>query len=310
MQPLLRIHPAVQLALDQDRPVVALESTIIAHGMPWPRNHETALRLEAAVRESGAQPATVAVLDGTLRVGLEADELERLAREGGRVAKVSRRDLPFLLARGETGATTVAGTLIAAHMAGIAVFATGGIGGVHRGWQQTGDVSADLPELARSPVAVVCSGAKSILDLGATRERLETYGVPVVGYRTDVLPAFYTRDSGFPVDYRVDEPEDWARAFLIQRRLGLEGGMVVANPVPEDREADFHRMETVTREALAEADAQGLRGAALTPFLLRRIAERSGGESLEANVALAEHNAALAGHLAVALAGLDGLERG
>jgi pseudouridine-5'-phosphate glycosidase len=320
MHPLLRIHPEVQLALDQDRPVVALESTLIAHGMPWPRNLETAQLLEQRIREQGAVPATVAVMEGSLCVGLDPDALELLARSGPKALKLSRRDMPFALADQRIGATTVAGTLMAAHMAGIAVFATGGIGGVHRGWQHSLDISADLPELARSPVAVVCAGAKSILDLPATREQLETYGIPVCGYQTDAFPAFYTRDSGLGVDARVESPAQWAKAFRAQRRLsaisaahgGLQarhtGGMLVVQPVPEAYEAEAERIEKATQQALKESEAKGLSGKGLTPFLLQRIAELTDGASLESNVRLVENNAILAAQLATALSTLEGWE--
>lgn len=320
MTPLLRIHPEVQLALDQDRPVVALESTIIAHGMPWPRNLETGQLLETRIREAGAVPATIAVVRGSLCIGLDPTELEALAKAGPQVLKVSRRDMPFALANGAMGATTVAGTLMGAQLAGISVFATGGIGGVHRGWQHSLDISADLPELARCPVAVVCAGAKSILDLPATREQLETYGIPVCGYQTDRFPAFYTRDSGLAVDARVDTPEQWAKAFRAQRLLAqtgashfsasgrLQGGMLVVQPVPAAHEAEAAPIEQATKQALAEAEAQGISGKSLTPYLLKRIAELTEGASLESNVKLVEHNAVLAAQLAVALSALDGWE--
>ncbi len=322
MHPLLHIRDEVQLALDQDRPVVALESTLIAHGMPWPQNLETGRLLESRIRDKGAVPATVAVLNGSLRVGLDAEELEQLARSGTDALKVSRRDLPFALAEKRMGATTVAGTLMAAHLAGISVFATGGIGGVHRGWQQSLDISADLPELARSPVAVVCAGAKSILDLPATREQLETYGIPVCGYRTDAFPAFYTRDSGLGVDARVDDPAQWARAFRAQRMLATMGapharpntrnygGMLVVQPVPAEHEAEAERIEAATRLALEEAEKKAIGGKALTPFLLARIAALTDGASLQSNVRLAENNAILGAQLAVALSKLEGWEEG
>jgi pseudouridine-5'-phosphate glycosidase len=303
MNPLLELADEVAAALREGRPVVALESTLVAHGMPWPRNVETAHALESVVREAGAVPATIAVVDGRAKAGLAADDIERLGRGGG-VAKVSRRDLPVVLARGDTGATTVAATMIVAALAGIPVFATGGIGGVHRGAETTFDVSADLQELARTSVAVVCAGAKSILDLGLTLEYLETHGVPVLGYRTDRFPAFYSRDSGFPLDARVDAAADIARVMQAKWQLGLDGGLVIANPSPEAHEVPRERVERATTQALADARAKGITGKAVTPFLLARVNELTGGESLEANVALVVSNARLAAQLAVAYSAL------
>jgi pseudouridine-5'-phosphate glycosidase len=303
MNPLLELADEVAAALREGRPVVALESTLVAHGMPWPRNVETAHALEFVVREAGAVPATIAVVDGRAKAGLAADDIERLGRGDG-VAKVSRRDLPVVLARGDTGATTVAATMIVAALAGIPVFATGGIGGVHRGAETTFDVSADLQELARTSVAVVCAGAKSILDLGLTLEYLETHGVPVLGYRTDRFPAFYSRDSGFPLDARVDAAADIARVMQAKWQLGLDGGLVVANPIPAAHEVPRERVERATTQALADARAKGITGKAVTPFLLARVNELTGGESLEANVALVVSNARLAAQVAVAYSAL------
>ena len=292
-------------ALGAGRPVVALESTIIAHGMPWPQNVETALAVEDEIRALGAVPVTIAIVDGRLKAGLTREELTRLGRGGGDVAKVSRRDLPILVARRGTGATTVAATMIIAALAGIRVFATGGIGGVHRGAQTSFDISADLQELARTSVAVVCAGAKSVLDLGPTLEYLETHGVPVIGYRTDRLPAFYTRDSGLGVDVRIDEPDEIARVMKAKWTLGLTGGLVVANPIPEAFELTRERIDDATEQALGEARAQNVAGSALTPFLLARINALTEGGSLRSNIELVRNNARLAARIAVAYEALD-----
>lgn len=297
----LKISSEVSQALSEGRPVVALESTIISHGMPYPQNVETALSCERIARENGAVPATIAILDGKLRAGLNAAEIDRLGRTGGSVAKASRRDIPMLVARRADGATTVAATMIVAAMAGIRVFATGGIGGVHRGAQETMDISADLTELARTPVAVVCAGAKSILDLGLTLEYLETQGVPVVGYGTDTLPAFYTRGSGFAVGFRLDTPEEIAAAVRAQRELGFPGGMLIANPIPEEYSMDEGVINAAIDRAVAEARAQGVTGKAVTPFLLARIKDLTGGDSLAANIQLVFNNVRLAARIAVAL---------
>jgi pseudouridine-5'-phosphate glycosidase len=294
----------VSAALRDGRPVVALESTIIAHGMPWPCNVETALALEATVRAGGAVPATVAIVDGKPRAGLTQDEIERIGRGGRDVGKVSRRDLPIVVARGGTGATTVAGTMIIAARAGISVFATGGIGGVHRGAESTFDGSADLQELARTSVAVVCAGAKSVLDLGLTLEYLETHGVPVIGYGADRFPAFFSRDGGFGVDVRLDEPESIARVMKAKWSMGLDGGLVVANPIPAAHELSRERVERATAEALQEARDRNVTGKALTPFLLARIDALTGGDSLDANIALVMSNATVAARVAVAYAAL------
>jgi pseudouridine-5'-phosphate glycosidase len=292
----------VAAALQEGRPVVALESTIIAHGMPWPQNAETALAVEADVRALGAVPATVAILDGRLRAGLAREDIERLAHDGRDIAKVSRRDMPIVVARGGSGATTVAATMIVAALAGIRVFATGGIGGVHRGAQTSFDISADLQELARTPVAVVCSGAKSVLDLALTLEYLETHGVPVIGYRTDCFPAFFTRDSGLAVDARLDEPEQVAHVMRAKWQLGLGGGLVIANPIPAASQLPPERVERATRQALDDARVQGVSGKALTPFLLERMNAATDGDSLASNVDLVRDNARLAARIAVAYA--------
>ena len=297
----LDISPEVAAALAEGRPVVALESTIISHGMPYPRNVETALLVERTVRENGAVPATVAILGGRLKAGLRAEEIESLGKTGPAVAKASRRDLPALVARGADGATTVATTMLIAHMAGIRIFATGGIGGVHRGAETSMDISADLEELARTPVMVVCAGAKSILDLGLTLEYLETRGVPVIGYGTEELPAFYTRKSGFRVDYRVDSPEELAAIFRTQRELGYPGGMLVANPIPEEYAMDKAVIDAAIAQALADCAAQGVKGKETTPFLLARVVELTGGDSLESNIRLVLNNAQLAARTAAAL---------
>ena len=297
----LKISPAVQKALDEGRPVIALESTIISHGMPYPQNLETARLCEAEARKYGVEPATVAVIHGKLCAGLTDEELEYLAKSGPKVAKASRRDLPILAARGADGATTVAATMIVAAMAGIRVFATGGVGGVHRGAEVTMDISADLEELARTPVAVVCAGAKSILDLGLTLEYLETKGVPVLGYRTETLPAFYTDESDFKVDYRMDSPEDIAAAISAQRDMGYPGGMLITNPIPHQYAMPKAEIDAAINRALDEATAQGIKGKATTPFLLARVCELTGGESLKSNIQLVLNNVALAAQIAAAM---------
>lgn len=298
MLPLHSATPEVRDALANGLPVVALESTIIAHGMPYPKNVETALRVEQTVRQAGAVPATCAILNGQLRAGLTTDEIEQIGQAGSALPKASRRDIPYLVSQGLSGATTVASTMIIAHRAGIRLFATGGIGGVHRGAATSMDISADLQELAQTPVAVVCAGAKSILDLGLTLEYLETFGVPVLGYQTDELPAFYTRKSGYRVDYRLDTPPDIARLLHAQWSLDLRGGAVVANPVPEAFSLDAEAVESVIAEALAEADRQQIKGKAITPFLLACIERLTGGESLSANIELVCNNARLAAEIA------------
>ena len=297
----LKISPAVQKALDEGRPVLALESTIISHGMPYPQNLGTARLCEAEARKHGVEPATVAIIHGKLCAGLTDEELEYLAKAGPKVAKASRRDLPILAARGADGATTVAATMIVAAMAGIRVFATGGIGGVHRGAEVTMDISADLEELARTPVAVVCAGAKSILDLGLTLEYLETKGVPVLGYRTETLPAFYTDESDFKVDYRMDSPEEIAAAVTAQRDMGYPGGMLITNPIPHQYAMPKDVIDAAINQALAEAKEQGVKGKATTPFLLARVCELTGGESLKSNIKLVLNNVALGAQIAAAM---------
>lgn len=297
----LKISPAVQKALDEGRPVLALESTIISHGMPYPQNLETARLCEAEARKHGVEPATVAIIHGKLCAGLTDEELEYLAKAGPKVAKASRRDLPILAARGADGATTVAATMIVAAMADIRVFATGGIGGVHRGAEVTMDISADLEELARTPVAVVCAGAKSILDLGLTLEYLETKGVPVLGYRTETLPAFYTDESDFKVDYRMDSPEEIAAAVTAQRDMGYPGGMLITNPIPHQYAMPKDVIDAAINQALAEAKEQGVKGKATTPFLLARVCELTGGESLKSNIKLVLNNVALGAQIAAAM---------
>ena len=301
MTPPLDIHRAVGAALAANQPVVALESTLIAHGMPWPRNLETALAVEAEVRAAGAVPATVAVIDGRLKAGLDASQIERVARAGAALAKLSRRDLGWAVAAGASGATTVAATMAIAARAGIRVFATGGIGGVHRGAASSFDVSADLQELARTPVAVVCAGPKAILDLGLTLEYLETHGVPVIGWRTDRLPAFYCADSGLAVDHRADDVAQLAATMRAHWALG-GGGLVIANPIPPAHALPRATVEAAIERSLAEAKSTGVAGKALTPFLLARMSELTGGESLGANVALVLNNARLAASLAAAYA--------
>ena len=298
--PLLDLHPDVAAALAAGQPVVALESTIISHGMPWPHNAQTALAVEAEVRAHGAVPATIAVLDGRLKAGLSPAQIEQLGRLGPKASKASRRDLPVLMAQGRTGATTVAATMIIAALAGIRVFATGGIGGVHRGAESSFDISADLQELSRTEVAVVCAGIKSILDLGLTLEYLETHGVPVIGHGTDCLPAFFTRESDFSVDVRLDSPAQIAAVMQAQWRLGLGGGLVVANPIAEEFAMPRHAIDDAIEGALAEAAARGINGKAATPFLLQRLNELTGGQSLAANIALVKGNARLAAAVAVA----------
>lgn len=297
----LDLSPEVAEALAQGGPVVALESTIISHGMPYPQNVETALAVEDILRQRGVTPATVAVLGGRLKAGLSRDEIAHLGRKGYAVPKASRRDLPALVARGSDGATTVATTMIVAALAGIPVFATGGIGGVHRGAERSMDISADLEELARTPVMVICAGAKSILDLGLTLEYLETRGVPVLGYGTEELPAFYTRSSGFSVDYRVDSPEELAKIYRTQRELGYPGGLLVTNPIPEEYSMDKAVIDAAIAAALEEANALGVRGKQVTPFLLARVKELTGGDSLESNIQLVFHNVRLAAETALAL---------
>ena len=297
----LDIAADVAAALRDGTPVVALESTIISHGMPYPENVETALRVERTVRGNGAVPATIAILGGRLKAGLSSDEIRQLGERGQAVTKTSRRDIPFVVSRGRDGATTVAASMIIAAMSGIRVFATGGIGGVHRGVEETMDVSADLEELAKTDVAVVCAGVKSVLDIGRTLEYLETKGVAVVGYRSDYLPAFYTSASPYPVDYRAETASDIAAVINTKRTLGLSGGTVIANPIPAEHALDEDEIDAVIAEAIGEMNARGITGKDTTPFLLARIAERTEGRSLAANIELVVNNARLAAEIAGAL---------
>ncbi|HEY1394762.1 pseudouridine-5'-phosphate glycosidase [Roseateles sp.] len=300
-QNLLDFSPEVAAARAEGRPLVALESTIISHGMPYPQNVQTAREVEAIVREHGAVPATIAVLDGKIRVGLNDAQLELLGQSPDAM-KLSRRDLPFALATGRVGATTVAATMICARLAGIEVFVTGGIGGVHRGAETSFDISADLQELARTPVAVVCAGAKSILDLALTLEYLETHGVPVLSVGQENFAAFYTRDSGLKADFRIDAPADQARFLRTKWALGLNGGAVISNPVPAVHEMPQAVIDGFVEQALQEAATQGISGKAVTPYLLARIKDLSGGASLATNIALVKHNAVVGAALARALA--------
>ena len=296
----LSIAPEVAEALAGGRPVVALESTIIVHGLPRPRNLDVARQLEKAVREEGGVPATIAILDGRIRVGLDDDDLQHLAEAEG-VAKISRRDLPVVLARGGDGATTVSATMIAAHLAGIKILATGGIGGVHRGAAESFDISADLHELANTPVAVVCAGAKAILDLPKTLEILESFGVPVIGYGTDTLPAFWYRSSGLTLAQRCDTPTEIAAVLRMQHRLGYASGTVIANPIPEKAALENEDVETAISEALVAAAKNGIAGAEITPYLLSHLNGITGGASLTANIVLVENNARLAARIATTL---------
>ena len=299
----LDIAPEVKSAVEAGKPVVALESTILSHGMPYPENLTFAAEVERIIRAEGAIPATMAIIDGRMKVGLSAGELELMCK-GENVAKVSRRDLPILLATGGTGATTVASTMILASLAGIPVFATGGIGGVHRGATTTMDISADLQELAHTPVAVVCAGAKMILDIGLTLEYLETMGVPVLGYNTDQFPAFYCRKNGFGVDYTAKSAAEIAKIARTKWDLGLAGGMLIGNPVPEEYALDFDEMSAVIDKALAAAEKDHVHGKNITPYLLAHIVEYTGGKSLATNIQLAYNNARLAAKVAVELAKL------
>jgi len=297
----LSVSPEVEAAIAAGKPVVALESTIISHGMPYPQNVETALTVEQIIRDAGAVPATIAIIKGKITVGLSREEIEYLGKKGLKVIKASRRDLPVLLARGEDGATTVATTMIGAALAGVRVFATGGIGGVHRGAETTMDISADLEELAQTPVMVICAGAKSILDLGLTLEYLETKGVPVIGYQTEELPAFYTRTSGFKVDYRIDTAREIADAFNVKLDLGLSGGMLVTNPIPEEYSMDPEYINRNIADAIDEANRLGIKGKETTPFLLDKIQKLTGGDSLKSNIQLVFNNARLGAAIATEL---------
>jgi len=297
-QPYLDIHPEVASALAEQKAVVALESTIISHGMPYPQNAETALKVEQVVRDNGAIPATIAIIEGRLKVGLSPEEIDYIAKEGHAVAKVSRRDFAFMVAQKINGATTVASTMMIANMAGIKVFATGGIGGVHRGAEQSFDISADLQELAKTSVNVVCAGIKSILDLGLTLEYLETHGVPVIGYQTKMLPAFYSIQSDFEVDYRLDSPKEIAEVIRTRSDLGIVGGMVIANPIESQHSMPVEVINKAIEQALKEMEAAGVKGKASTPFLLAKVAELTGGDSLASNIELVLGNAKLAAEIA------------
>ena len=301
MNKYLDVNPEVAEAIANGKPVVALESTIISHGMPYPQNVETALAVEKIIRENGAVPATIAIIGGKLKAGLTAEEIEYFGKKGQAIHKASRRDLAVLCARGEDGATTVTTTMIIAHMAGIKIFATGGIGGVHRGAETTMDISADLEELGQTPVMVVCAGAKSILDLGLTLEYLETKGVPVIGYQTEELPAFYTRTSGFKVDYRMDTPKEIADAFRVKLDMGLVGGMLVTNPIPEEYSMDPEYINKNIADAIEEANQLGIKGKETTPFLLDKIQKLTGGSSLASNIQLVFNNARLGAAVATEL---------
>nr|WP_300005552.1 pseudouridine-5'-phosphate glycosidase [Tissierella sp.] len=301
----LDIKEEVSEALKTGKAVVALESTIISHGMPYPMNVETALKVEKIIRDNGAVPATIAILDGKLKVGLTEDEIEMLGKKGEEVIKTSRRDIPFIVAGKKDGATTVAATMIIAKLAGIKVFATGGIGGVHRGAETSFDVSADLEELARTDVAVVCAGAKSILDIGLTLEYLETAGVPVIGFDTDELPAFYTRKSGFKVDYNLESPKEIAKVLKAKWDLDIHGGVVVANPIPEEFQMDYDTINGAIQEAVKEAEEKGIKGKDSTPFLLAKVKDITEGTSLDANIELVYSNAKVGAQVAVELANLS-----
>ncbi len=300
MKQYLSYSQEVLEAKEKGLPIVALESTIISHGMPYPQNVQTAREVEQIIRDGGAVPATIALIDGEIKIGLSDDELEMFGNAQG-VAKASRRDMGYLLATKKTGATTVAATMIAAELAGIELFVTGGIGGVHRGAETTMDISADLEELSMTNVAVVCAGAKSILDIGLTLEYLETKGVPVIGFGTDTLPAFYTRESDFAVNFRADSAEEVAKMMRVKWNLGLRGGAVIANPIPEEDAMEREFIDGIIKEALAEADANGIAGKNVTPFLLGKVKELTKGKSLDANIALVKNNARVGAKIAVAL---------
>lgn len=301
LKDILVINPEVQKALDANQPVVALESTIISHGMPYPQNKETALTVEKIVRENGAVPATIAIIDGKLTVGITPEEIDYLGKKGLDVTKASRRDIPILVSRKADGATTVAATMIIAALAGIKIFATGGIGGVHRGAETTMDISADLEELSNTNVAVICAGAKSILDLGLTMEYLETKGVPVIGYETDTLPAFYTRDSEFKVNYRMDTPLEIAKALKAKEDLNMKGSMVIANPIPVEYAMDSDYISKSIEDATIEAEKLGIKGKDTTPYLLDKIQKLTEGKSLEANIQLVYNNVKLGAQIATEL---------
>jgi len=298
----LDIQPEVENALAQSKPVVALESTIIAHGMPYPQNVETAIKVENTIREHGAIPASIAILDGRLKAGLSPEQINLLGKAGSDVPKVSRRDLPYIVAEKKHGATTVASTMIIAEQAGIKLFATGGIGGVHRGAEVTMDISADLEELAKTNVAVVSAGAKAILDLGLTLEYLETKGVPVLGFNTDELPAFYSRSSGLKLVHNIKTPEAIAQVLNAKWKLGLDGGVLIANPIPQEFEIEYEAVNQAVDQAIMDANALGIKGKEITPYLLNRIKELTSGKSLDANIKLVLNNAKLAAEIACAYA--------
>ena len=298
MSKYLDIDSNVQKALAKKSPIVALESTIISHGMPFPQNMETALKVEEIVRSNGAIPATIAIINGKLKVGLSKDEIEYLGKAGEKIVKASRRDLPYLISKKVDGATTVASTMIVAHMAGIKIFATGGIGGVHRGAEQSFDISADLQELSKTNVAVVCAGIKSILDLGLTLEYLETHGVPVIGYQTKELPAFYSKKSGFEVDYRLDSSKEIAKFIKTKWQMNLKGGVLVANPIPTAYELDHSLMTKTINAAILESEKNKIKGKESTPYLLAKVKELTEGKSLDANIQLVYNNAKLAAEIA------------
>ncbi len=305
MKNILHISDEVRSALEAGKPVVALESTIISHGMPYPQNVETALKVEEIIRQQGAVPATTAIIGGVLKCGLTTEEIEYLGKKGLECTKCSRRDFPMAIAKKLDGATTVAGTMIIAHLAGIKIFATGGIGGVHRGAEKNMDISADLEELSQTPVMVVCAGAKAILDLPLTREYLETKGVPVLGYGVDEMPAFFTRESGLKADYRVDDPKEAALAFKAQRDMGFNTGMLMTNPIPEEYAMDVALINKTIEDALREADEKGIKGKDITPFLLDRIQQMTEGKSLKSNIELVFNNAKVAGQIAKQLSELE-----
>ena len=294
----LDLSPEVREALENNRPVVALESTIISHGMPYPKNVQTAVAVENTIRENGAVPATIAIIKGRLKVGLRPDELEYFGKKGMAITKTSRRDIPVIVSKGEDGATTVAATMMIAAMAGIQVFATGGIGGVHRGAETTMDISADLDEFTKTPVLVVCAGAKAILDLNLTMEYLETKGIPVFCYQTDELPAFYTRKSGIKAPFRADSPEELAGIWNTKNELGIQGGFIVANPIPKEFSMDPERINAAIDEAITEMNRLGIHGKETTPYLLDKVQKLTGGDSLESNIKLVLNNAALAAKIA------------
>ena len=299
MNRFLDIKPEVREAIEAGKPVVALESTIISHGMPYPQNVETALQVEQIIRDNGAVPATIAIIGGRLKAGLTPEEIEYFGKKGPEITKASRRDLAMLCAKGEDGACTVTTTMMIAHMAGIKIFATGGIGGVHRGAEVTMDISADLEELAQTPVMVICAGCKSILDIGLTLEYLETHGVPVIGFGTEDMPAFYTQKSGFKVDYKVDSPAELANFFNTHIELGMRGGILVGNPIPEEYSMDPDVINPAIDEAIAECNRLGIKGKAITPFLLAKVKDITGGDSLDSNIRLVFNNAKIAALTAV-----------